>query len=172
VILGLGGVARSGKDTVADVLEMRGFKRTYMARAVETSLLRIDPFVQRGRRYSDIHAQVGYEDSKSIPEVRRLLEQLAEAMRALDEDVWIDAAFDQIDRWVAQGHDVVVTGVRYENEVYAIKERGGIVAWVERGLTAQHPNDRYLTEKDFDFVIPNTGSVNDLHDWVLTTLRV
>lgn len=177
-LIGIGGYAQSGKDATAAVLEREGFQRTYMSRALEEALLVLNPFIVEdrrfARRYSELHAQRGYEETKKIPEVRRLLMALGTDVGRdmLGENVWADAAFRPIDEWLAAEEDVVITGIRYHNEIRALLRRGGVSVWVERGLQPLngHSSENTLTAEDFDLVLPNLGTLNDLNDLVLSYL--
>jgi hypothetical protein len=169
-LLGIGGVALSGKDATAAVLEQEGWQRTYMSRALEQAMLALDPFIVEdrrfARRYSEIHAARGYDESKKVPEVRRFLQALGTAVGRdmLDRNYWVDAAFRQIDTWMTAGDDVVLTGVRYPNELDARLRRGGTSVWVDRGLPPlnSHSSENTLTADDFDLVLPNLGTLDDL----------
>jgi hypothetical protein len=180
-LIGLGGFALSGKDAVATVLEDAGWARTRFSAAIEASLLAIDPWVPAGRwkrprRYSELHAAIGFEESKKIPEVRRLCQVVGDdaGRRVLGENIWIDVAFRLIDAWMAEGRNAVVTGVRYANEVDAVKQRSGITVWVDRGLRPvnDHISDNGLSAQDFDVVIPNYGTLDDLAMTVRTRLNL
>ena len=71
----------------------------------------------------------------------------------------------------------IITDVRFPNEAQAIKDRGGIVIRVKRPLdrlgnsklpklkhtsVTQHPSETALDDYDFDYVIENEGSIDEL----------
>ena len=71
----------------------------------------------------------------------------------------------------------IITDVRFPNEAQAIKDRGGIVIRVKRPLdrlgnsklpklkhtsVTQHPSETALDDYDFDYVIENEGSIEEL----------
>ena len=77
----------------------------------------------------------------------------------------------------------IITDVRFPNEAKAIKDRGGVVIRVNRPLErlgnsklpklrhtsiTQHPSETALDDyDDFDYVIENDGTVQDLIDKVM-----
>lgn len=186
-LYGLGGFAGSGKDAFADLITARrGFYKTYMSKPLEEALLRVNPWLPltipefiarfdtrhlglrlvRARvwiRYRDLHAGVGYVESKREPEVRELLQRLGtEVGRDMfGENVWVDAMLRDI---LSQDDDTLVTGIRFRNEIEAIRSNGGVAVWVERGLAPvnAHVSDNSLAPDDFDVVIDNTGTLGDL----------
>jgi hypothetical protein len=180
MLLGLGGRALSGKDATADILQAEGFQRTYMSRALEKALLVLNPWIPEEHvkgdgiihllrtwaPYQEIHERIGYDASKLIPEVRRLLMILGTAVgrEMFGQDVWVNAAFRQVDAWMDEGQDVAITGIRFPNELAAIRRRKGVAVWVDRGLPPlnDHASENTLSVDDFDMVLPNLGTLDDL----------
>ena len=58
----------------------------------------------------------------------------------------------------------IITDTRFPNEAQAIKSKGGIVVKVTRPGEQQgtHPSEIALDDWDFDVVIENNGSIEDL----------
>ena len=58
----------------------------------------------------------------------------------------------------------IMTDVRFPNEVKAIKDRGGVVIRVNRDsdVVDDHPSETSLNDYEFDYVIENKGSIEDL----------
>jgi hypothetical protein len=68
----------------------------------------------------------------------------------------------------------VITDTRFPNEAKAIKDAGGMVVRVERSgvkATNAHPSETSLDNWEFDYVIHNNKSVNDLSKEVKALLR-
>jgi hypothetical protein len=85
----------------------------------------------------------------------------------------------------------LITDMRFPNELAAIKERGGITIRINRkwvsfetsfgeiteirhipGFDApEHPSETALDSAEFDYVIDNNGSINDLIKKVETILK-
>jgi dephospho-CoA kinase len=77
VIIGLSGYARSGKDTVAELLVLNyGFKRMAFADGIREALSALNPILHDGMRLNEVVKEYGWELAKSKDEVRRLLQVL------------------------------------------------------------------------------------------------
>lgn len=88
--------------------------------------------------------------------------------RRLYQNVWIDAAFDEL-RAVSSGgnteepFDFVITDGRFKNEVRRSRELGGITVLLTRGLkesTDPHPSEaelKTIDRKEFDFIFDNAN---------------
>lgn len=157
MIIGLIGYARSGKDTVANILvERYGFVRMAFADGVRDMAMALDPFVQvdgdrhytEGNtpfaRYSTMLKTIGYDAAKSHPDVRRLLQRLGtEAVRnVLGENAWIDIVAKRIHESANQ--NVVLTDVRFENEAAFVAGSGGVIVRLVRpgfGRETGHPSE-------------------------------
>lgn len=136
LIIGITGYARTGKDSVGKMLvENHGYTRVAFADALKNLTLRINPFVVTqspdGMRLQEVVRDLGWEDAKSIPEVRRLLQAVGVGVRELDPDIWVKQAVRMIDdlQLEAGGEavPVVVTDVRFQNEVDALKKLGAVI---------------------------------------------
>ncbi len=97
---------------------------------------------------------------------RELLQKLGtEAMRdGLHENVWVNALFSD----VSSEDNIIITDVRFPNELEAVQERGGITIRVVRPVeksktTARlHPSETSLDSAEFDYEIINDGEIVDL----------
>lgn len=194
-LVGLGGKLRSGKDEVADRLSLYDFVKLGMSDALHEAMLKIDPYVpveiELGKlqrwlmrvifrrdetvfdfeRYSSICARVGYVEAKTNPEVRRLLQKLGTDVgrNMIGENVWVNIMARKIDDHRGAGHPVVVTGVRFRNEVAMIEELGGRAVWVDRpGIqaptegTAAHASENSVSEGDFSVTLLNDSTLESL----------
>lgn len=171
-LIGLGGYAYAGKDAFADVLEKRNWYKTYMSKYLRQSLEILDPVVgvdDYGNpvRFAETIRTHTYEGAKEIPEVRRLLQMLGtDVGRELyGKDFWLDLCFSEVVRELRHEHDVVVTGIRYHNELKRIEALGGKSVWVSRPGRApvnSHSSDNTLGMDDFDYIFDNNGTLLDL----------
>lgn len=171
-LVGLGGYAFSGKDTVADILQRdHGWGHTFMSKPLMQALLILDPLIPDGSmghvRYSNLHGRVGYDKSKENPEVRRLLQLLGTEVgrNMFGANVWLDLMFREANELREEGVSVAVAGIRFANELDAIRANGGTLVWVERpGFSPvnTHASDNTLSAADFDTVIVNDGTLTDL----------
>lgn len=191
MLIGLTGKARAGKDTVAArLVERHGFTRVAFADPLKAAALGLDPYVRveddevgplreacgfqafHGSSYyrlSRVVAFAGWEAAKGVREVRRTLQRFGqEAVREnVADDAWITAAARTAGRILAEGGSVVITDVRYPNELDAIASWGGFHLHVDRpGLvsTDPHPSETALEPyyDDAQVVITNGGTLGDL----------
>ncbi|MFE9569229.1 hypothetical protein ACFYMW_12125 [Streptomyces sp. NPDC006692] len=188
--IALMGRARSGKDTVASRL-VREFQFTRIAFAdpLRTAALDLDPIVGSEPtgygplpiRLSDVVRHHGWEAAKVLPEVRRTLQRLGEAMRTQDPDTWLRLALAKVDVADTWGLPVVVTDCRHPNEADALRSRGFLLVRVERPgnhgpssrTEQQHVSETALDDYPADAVLTNGGTVPELHHAVdgLAVLR-
>lgn len=164
-------------------------------------------------KYDWLDHHIGYVAMKEIREVRDLLQATGTGAgrRLIHEDVWANrmevlirkrlAEMERSERVAVDGsrrpvpRRIAITGVRYPNEMQAIRNLGGTVVWVERpSATAAHlkrveedservtqglkplvhESDLMLTADDFDEIIQNDGTLADLYartdEWVKAQL--
>lgn len=170
-IVGLLGLASSGKDTVAGFLVARGWSRLAFADALKAVALDLDPMVDNlGTRLSRLVDTVGWDQAKANPEVRALLQRLGVAVREhVGESTWVDVVLRQME---AERRPVVVTDVRFPNEAKALREVGATLAVLHRpGLEPpnDHPSERLAQDAlacpdqyGVSYVMVNGGDLGDL----------
>jgi len=149
-LVGLSGFAEAGKDEVAQILRKYGWTRVAFA----------DPLKK-------VATDMGWSGKKDDTG-RRLLQRLGIAAREyLDPDVWVVAGERLIES--ARG-PVVITDVRFPNELFMVRRRGGIMIRITRpGKSAvnEHVSERAVTHEDCDYSIINDGSLEDLERKVI-----
>lgn len=171
MIIGVNGVAQSGKDTIGTYLiENYGYERRAFADKIKEAALLLDPIVQTAEVASEIDLRLsmwvdlfGWEQAKAHPEVRRTLQRFgSEVGRTIfGETVWIDLLFKN-----GTPDNLVITDCRFPNEAEAIKKHGGMVWVVQRpGYTPAlgHISDTALTDWEFDATLLNDGTVQGLY---------
>lgn len=139
-LIGLGGALRAGKDAVGDhLVDKHGFQKLGMSDALNEALLVLNPWIisphyARPLRYQELHDLVGYVEAKKNPEVRRLLQVLGTEVgrKMISEDVWVGIAERKISRLLGSGQSVVITAMRFPNEIEMLDRLGGFSVWVER----------------------------------------
>ncbi|MFI2609650.1 hypothetical protein [Kitasatospora sp. NPDC018619] len=166
------GRARSGKDTAAGVLAEYGYVRRALADPLKQMAYDIDPVV--GVELLGVDAPVpvhlaaavdryGWEAVKDrFPAARRFLQRLGTegVRRHVAEDFWITRC---VTAAAASQRPVVVTDVRFDNEVNALRAAGFAVWFIDRGAPdGDHPSEQ-LGPAHADQVIPNTGTLADFH---------
>ncbi|WP_051742940.1 hypothetical protein [Kitasatospora sp. MBT66] len=174
------GRARSGKDTAAGELAEYGVARLALADPLKLMAYDIDPMV--GIELLGVNAPVpvhlaeavdryGWEEVKDrFPVARRFLQQLGTegVRRHVDQDFWIGRCLRAA---AAIGGPVVVTDVRFANEVSALRAAGFAVWFIDRGAPdGDHPSEQ-LGPEHADRVIPNTGSLADFHTRIREALE-
>jgi hypothetical protein len=191
-VLGLGGEYRAGKDAVADILVSDyGWFKMGMSDALHYALLTLNPWIfveynvlrldkpdsylygGRHYRYEELNAYLGYVEMKKIPEVRQILQRMGTEVgrEMFGENVWVDLLLRNIENLKREFAypGIVVTGVRYRNEIAALHKIKARTAYVERpGLekpqdaSVAHSSENSLSKYDFTTTILNGGSLEDL----------
>lgn len=176
-LVGLAGAAGSGKDAfAARLVEKHGYVRAAFADRLKSLSRHLDPIIswdKDGPLYlSYLEALYGTDEVKRrYPEVRRLWQQLGDGARnELSPGVWVDRLLEDIAP-VLPEHPVVVTDVRYPNEVTELTlpwwPRGVVVRIVRPGLEplagelGRHSSETALNEVNLP-EIRNDGTLEDL----------
>lgn len=156
--IALCGYAYSGKDTAALALIEKGWKRVAFADALKE--------VARG---------IGWDGEKD-DHGRWLLQQLGQQVREhIAEDAWVQAVAKSIQEMRSlsgfRPTCVVLTDCRYQNEAQWVRSVGGKVVRVSRpntGPVNNHISESDLDDFDFDAVITNDGTVEELGEKLTT----
>lgn len=143
-----------------------------MSKALDDALLVLNPLIPVDTwntmiRYLEMREYASYDEAKLNPEVRRLLQTLGTEVgrNMLGENVWVDAAFREVDRLMDEGHNVAITGVRFPNELEAVAKRNGRLVWVSRpdfGPINAHSSDNSLGREDFNMFVRNDWTLKEL----------
>lgn len=172
-IIGVMGKKQHGKDTIAShLVESHAFTRFAFADPMREVLLALDPIIPFPSapgatlpplRLAGFVQSVGWEVAKRIPEVRRLLQEYGTGLRlATYADVWVDTTLNLVD---TVSGPVVISDVRFLNEVEAIREKGGILVYVINArvpATDPHPSENAVDRRAADYVIHNDGTIAEL----------
>jgi hypothetical protein len=138
MLIGIVGFIGSGKGTVGDILERKGFVKDSFAKPLKDAvshmfgwprnLLEGDTEVSRKwREEPDSYWSKSFDRQFTPREALQLMGTEA-GRNVFHRDIWV---FSLLNR--AKGKDVVITDVRFKNEVDYIQENGGIVVRVRRG---------------------------------------
>lgn len=169
-LVGLVGLKQSGKDSFASrLVSMHGYRRLAFADALKAAAYRTNPLIGDRLRLAPFVDLVGWEAAKSSkPEVRRFLQEFGVAMREnVHPDVWVAIVRAEAAALLYARTPVVITDVRFPNEIEAIRELGGVIARIDR--PGQADSDGHISEHawrsvDPEFEIHNDGSLADLED--------
>jgi hypothetical protein len=150
LLIGLSGYARSGKDTVAELLCLNyGYKRVSFADPMRQALYVLSPKIDNIVRLSEYVDDYGWDVAKQNQEVRRLLQVFGTEVgrKMFGLDFWIDIALKDL----SGDTQVVISDVRFPNEADAIAKLGGSVWRINRknhsavnGHASEHAMDNYM----------------------------
>lgn len=197
MVIGLTGYARSGKNSVADVLVKEyGFTQMAFADALREMAAGINPLIATQTEmddepgqplyYNDFVALRGYEGAKKHPEVRRFLQRLGtEGVRdVLGPDVWIDAVRAKLKAMfypnklaMQSGRPhVVLTDVRFPNEYKFVADIGEVWRTVRTGEgEGTKPANDHPSETNADTLSPSrtvvAGNLEELQSEVRRLMK-
>lgn len=195
MIIGLVGLIGSGKGTAGEILEQHGFARDSFAHPVKDALSCIfgwsrkllEGDTEESRLWRETpdtwwSEKFGYEVSP-----RNIMQLFGtEACRnIIDENIWVYS----LERRIGN-RDIVITDVRFPNELNWIEKMGGIIIEIKRGddpewyefaqkypqlMKKVHPN---VHESEWsvvgypkDYIIRNDAGFRELEQNLLTTLQ-
>lgn len=162
-VIGIAGLARSGKDTVANyILAARGYGYRYgFADPIKAMLIPLgidctDPYWTANKEA--IIPSLGVS-------LRYLMQTLGTewGRRLVNDDLWVTLAKSTV---MTHGPGMIIPDVRFENEAAWIRAVGGRVIHLERDNRPQvlnHDSERGIARHAEDVVIKNNGSLQDLH---------
>lgn len=173
-VIGLSGYARSGKDTVGDILVRNGYTRVSFADPMRDALLALNPLViDEDGNVAPLYSVIAlfgwerYKESGFGDDIRGLLQRLGTEVGRVQfgESFWVDVAMAKASRLIQQNVPVVFTDVRFWNEAQAIQDLGGVVWRVRRPNVFpanDHASENELTNYAFDDFIDNNDSLESL----------
>lgn len=189
MIIGLSGYAKSGKDTVAEIIqelqpdkwEVRKFSGKLKQIASILTGIPAFKFEDQDFKTSMLGEEwwKNYGDFYHQTTVRDFLQILGtDAIRnGLHSNAWVNALMADYrpkklseynpSRWI-------VTDVRFPNEAEAIKDRGGVIIRIDRpGVEPvnAHPSETALDNWDFDYRIANASDLVALRQTVEVLLN-
>jgi hypothetical protein len=187
MIIGLSGYAKSGKDTVADIIISIDSKQWVVKKfsgklkQIASLLTGIDINKFEDQDFKDQIMPLEWVEQwvegttkyYKIMKVRDFLQKLGtEAVRdGLHKNAWVNALMSDyygiydIDTDVTNMPNWIITDCRFPNEFEAIRQSGGVVIRISRNGVKPvnaHPSEIALDGFDFDYVIENNGSLEDL----------
>jgi hypothetical protein len=166
-IIGLTGLAGSGKDTVAKILvREHNFAGVAFADPIRAML---------GALLFRVGADGSWMTDRELkerptPVVGVSYRELAQTLgtewgRAINPDFWVNIAGDRIERLIGAGCSIVISDVRFPNEVEWIRARGGEVWHIAREQVdpvREHVSEEHIAELPCDLVIDNSGTLEEL----------
>ena len=188
MIVGIVGLIGSGKDTAADILTADfGFKRDSFANTLKDAVANIfhwDRDMLQGQTAESRAWREEVDDwwaeRLGIPHLtpRWVLQFFGTDVCRdnFSNDIWVAS----LERKLMQTKDnIVISDVRFPNEIWAIKEAGGSIIRLQRGplpnwwdtarntpgitsITDVHPSEWAWVSEGEDYVIHNDGSIDEL----------
>lgn len=188
MLIGMTGYAQHGKNTAGEKLVRDyGFQQFAFADALRSMAAALNPIVRTNDgiaeydyRYTEAINELGYEEAKKLPELRRILQVLGtEVMRDLfGQDVWVNLLErelrlaeviddDGYGTFNGPNHGVI-TDVRFHNEAALVQRLGGKMIRVRRvvelnglgeltdfdnGMSKDHPSEAHIENLPVDYDI-------------------
>lgn len=177
-IIGLTGLAGSGKDSVRAVLEQHGYTGLAFADPMRAMLQALFSTAGVGLQ----HMTERELKEQTIPQLGASYRQLAQTLgtewgRALGTDFWVRIALSRIKAQLEDNFgqaQFVISDVRFPNEAEFIREAGGQVWHVLRPGVAPvrpHESEAHARSMACDYTILNDGTLKDLQATVLQALQ-
>ena len=168
-LIGLFGLAETGKDTIASLIKDDGWKRYAFADSLKN--LCIDYL---GLSRDDVFTQEGKQSFNPFWNMtnREILQKVGtDAMRnGFNSEVWVKILELKVKKELEEGNKVIVTDCRFDNEAAMIERLGGIVFKVSRPQKENNLNEseKYhisesgISEKYFSETILNDNTIENL----------
>ena len=199
MIIGFVGFIGSGKDTAADYLvNFHGFRRDSFANTLKDAVAAVfgwDRTLLEGRTKEarEWREQVDpwWAERLNMSNLtpRWILQYWGTEVcrQGFHDDIWIASVENKMRKTT---DNIVISDVRFPNEIRAIHNAGGKVIWVQRGelpswhimATKANNGDIFAAEKlkalgvhasetawvgkDIDFTVSNNGSIDDLFNQI------
>jgi hypothetical protein len=177
MIIGLCGLAGSGKDEVSRILSQRWrFAAISFAGPIYKAVSEITGLAPRELKDRDLKERAIPWLGKSP---RELLQTLGTewGREMVNQGIWITIALRRAAESEREGWNVAITDVRFANEAEAIHKAGGQVWRVERpgagldGAAGEHSSEAGIPEGLVHQVIRNGGTLDDLEAAVDAAFR-
>lgn len=175
-IIGVAGKKYSGKDTVGNYLvKYHGYRKIAFADALKRICKLLFDFTDE-QLNTDLKDSVEERWDKTPREILQfvgtelLRDMLGNFVPKLGKSIWIDIVRRQI---MNSADKIVITDVRFENEMNLVHELGGIVFLVERDTNY---SDSHVSEQNInilkellnenDKIIHNNGTLDELYQQI------
>lgn len=159
--------SRAGKDSVARFfVDNCGFEQRNMANNIRQLLLKINPYLHDGHTLQHVYTKYNGDwdiIKAEYPESVDMMIGLGQGARDLiSENVWLDSVFNEF-----MHNPIVIADIRQPNEYKAIRQRGGQVWKIVRDSAEIRGMDGLLEGFEFEHVINNNGTLEDLENELL-----
>ena len=181
MLLGICGLIGSGKDTVAEhLVKHHGFKRDSFAKSLKDAVSSMFNWDRKMLEGNTSESRAWREQPDAFwserfgkPITPRWVLQYfgTEVMRqGMYDAIWVDSVIGRY-----KGENTVISDTRFQNEIKTIKAHGGKILLVKRGelptreemqKQGAHQSEWDWIGSDFDYVIENNGTKEELFDKV------
>lgn len=169
-IIGISGKARSGKNVFGEFLAEELFKRSGCGYVLMSYAHELKCMVQR--EFDLSWEQLWGEDKEKEDDRyagktgREIMQQLGTFYRSINFNFWVEKLFEIIEE--KEYENVIITDVRYPNEVDPVLERGGYHIRITRSVENKIHGKQHSSETSLDapykvdFTVGNNGTLEDL----------
>lgn len=168
-LIGIAGKAGSGKDTAgAHLVDRHGFDQYAFADPIRAMLGSLGAFPASDLVDRDTKEVVIGWLGKSPRQMAQTL-GTEWGRELVHPQLWVLMAQRRWEAAQAAGEDLVITDVRFENEVLWVKAQGGQVIALERSGAAAvsaHASEQFDISAVADVVISNNGTIDELKSGV------
>jgi hypothetical protein len=174
IIIGISGVKYSGKDTFGDyIVENYGFHKLSFARPIKDSLAAIFHFTPDqidGDLKEVVDEYWGHSPRELLQKFGDELcrQELPRICSHITQDIWVKSLERKMEILKQQGVDkIVITDVRYPNELEFIKNKNGKVITVTRPNNIDnngfknHSSEKFAGKMDTEYHIVNDAPQNE-----------
>lgn len=159
MLIGIGGRAGSGKDTLGAITGQKIVKFADPLYEQVAKLLGISPLELKSSHGKNRNYSFLKNGIPTFMTGREILQYVGtDVCRAFDEDYFV--------KLLPFAQNITITDVRFPNEIRAIKRNDGILIYVQRELNKSdfrsHSSENAVDAFGFDFVIDNDGTIDDL----------
>ena len=194
MIIGICGLIGAGKDTAADYLvNFHEFKRESFANTLKDAVASVFGWDREMLEGRTKHAREWREEIDpwwserlEMPNLtpRLILQRWGTEVcrKGFHDDIWIASLENKLRK---SGDDVVISDCRFPNEIKAIRNAGGRVIRIKRGLDPEwfntarlnptamsaqwpeiHASEYSWASTEFDFIIENNDSIETLYNQI------
>lgn len=189
MLISLTGKARSGKDTVANFLcEKYDFVRIGWADTLKKAVYTLNPIISykavyetsyqmlvgyANKDFQEVRLQttvdeIGWDEAKKIPEVRRLLQVFGTEIgrEMFGQNFWVDITTAKLEGNL----NYVFVDTRFDNEAGKVVNLGGTNWQIlsnrgnDLGTNAGHASEKGISQDLVQDVIENYGTIPELYE--------
>jgi hypothetical protein len=167
-IIGITGTKHSGKDTIAEYLEVNYNYRIFrFADPIKEIIINLLTYMKLPIDIIKLHVEI--EKETTIPELNSSYRQLAQGIgtswgrEMIDRNVWVNI----LDRASSNYDKIVVADIRFNNEAVWVKnknENNKIIKITRNtNIIDNHISESGINEQYIDKIIHNSGGLFDLY---------